>query len=90
MATIPKSIREDARSTATAPLLNFLIHFAERPGHYSKAIQDPRSNKCKEIVQKSGPKPLPDESQQLYDVLLNLIENGPGDTAVPSGSTVSF
>ena len=88
LAKVPKSICEDARSTAAAPLLNFLIHFAEQPGHYSDALQGSRDSKFKEIVQKPGPNPLPDESGQLYEVLMNLMEYEPGKTPIPSGSTV--
>ena len=88
LVKVPKSISEDARSTAAAPLLNFLIHFAEQPGHYSDALQGSRDSKFKEIVQKPCPNPLPDESGQFYDVLMKLMEYGPGTTPVPSGSTV--
>lgn len=79
--------REDFRSESTLPLLNFLLHTT--PDQAVEDIAILLHNVTKGIgIDES---PLPDESEQLKDVFLKLIKDGPGKvTGNPSVSSYSF
>ena len=83
---ISERIRKDVRDVSTAPLLNYLVHFAKKRGDYSDLIHDSNSDDVWKAAKKRQSS-LPDESKQLYEWLMNLIKNGPGHAVTP-GTTV--
>ena len=75
LSAVPDHIRNDVTALRTAPLLKLLVHFAKADGKYSENILQMGSDALLEIA--LGPNnPLPDESKQLYECLMNLISEG--------------
>ncbi|KAK4198244.1 putative L-amino-acid oxidase [Triangularia verruculosa] len=88
---VPEHIINDVRSPSSTPLLNFLLHYTrerEEKGRYSDRISH---LDAVEVIKKglNPDDPLPDESKELMGPLLNLIENGPGNS-VPAGTSVTI
>lgn len=89
---ISEHISKDAASWSTAPLLNFLLHYTretEEKGRYSDRIS---GLKAIDVLNKGYTEedPLPDESEELRQSLLQLIRDGPGKDKVPKGTSVSL
>ncbi len=84
-ATIPPPVK-DAIAPATTPLLKLLVHFAKSKKKYSDIRQSLDHRALQKIIHEA-PTPLPDESEQLQTVLLNVVNQGL--TPPVSGKTVS-
>ncbi|KAK4652142.1 hypothetical protein QC762_608520 [Podospora pseudocomata] len=85
-------ISKDAASWSTAPLLNFLLHYTretEEKGRYSDRIS---GLKAIDVLNKGYTEedPLPDESEELRQSLLQLFRDGPGKEKVPKGTSVTI
>ncbi|KAK4663456.1 hypothetical protein QC763_608520 [Podospora pseudopauciseta] len=89
---ISEHISKDAASWSTAPLLNFLLHYTRETaeqGRYSDRIS---GLKAIDVLNKGYTEedPLPDESEELRQSLLQLIHDGPGKEKVPKGTSVTI
>ena len=65
---------KEVRSESTLPLLNFLL--SASPGQSSAQLADVLHQVTADIGQQDPP--LPDESEELKEVLLKLMKDGPG------------
>lgn len=78
-------LKQEARSESTLPLLNFLLS-CKGPDESLESLAENLHDTTASVGKKEPP--IPDESEELKEVLLRLIEHGPGK--VTGNPTVSF
>lgn len=78
-------LKQEVRSESTLPLLNFLLS-CKGPDESPKSLARNLHYTSASVGEKEAP--IPDESEELKEVLLQLIKDGPGK--VTGDPTVSY
>lgn len=69
---VTRYLQEELHSESTLPLLSYFVGCRQRDDSATQVFTDVKAQIGK------AERPIPDESEQLADALLKLIEEGPG------------